>query len=732
MNNMNAQSGGTNRRILIIDDNPSIHADFKKILCGNGDQGDLAQAETELFGDAPTAAGKRTYELTSAFQGQEGLEAVRQVMHDGKPFAMAFVDVRMPPGWDGIETVARIWEVDPDVQIVICTAYSDYSWEEMTACLGTSDRLVILKKPFDMIEVLQLANAFTEKWMLLQQSRSQMRFLEETVAGRTRELESANELLRKEIIERQHTEQALRTAQEKLNHILRKSPAVIYSLRFQGDRFIPSWVTENFVTLTGCQVETWYQQTPELGYVELTDRADARARMETILEREFVTVEYRVYHKDGRLRWIRDERQLLRDSDGTPVEIVGCWTDITNQRQLEDQLRQAQKMESVGQLAGGIAHDFNNLLMVILGHVELLLKDEQLHERVVESLLRIQSASDRAGNLTRQLLAFSRKQIMRPRLLNLNELIESMARLLGRTLGEHIAIQTQQEPSLPAVTADPAMIEQVVMNLAVNARDAMSDGGQLIIRTTAQKVDGSHKARSPDSQPGRYVCVSVTDTGCGIAAEHLPRVFEPFFTTKEVGKGTGLGLSTVYGNIKQHGGWVEVDSREGHGTTVKVYLPATGEAPAPKAVRASRTVRGGQETILVVEDEPALRSLINIVLRRQGYQVHTAPSGAEALGAWAGRLDEIQLLITDIVMPDGLSGWELAKELQSVKPSLKVIYMSGYNTEMAGGKPVTENVWFLEKPFQPQRLIEAVRDCLDEVPPQGAKPASADEEVSQS
>jgi CheY-like chemotaxis protein len=264
------------------------------------------------------------------------------------------------------------------------------------------------------------------------------------------------------------------------------------------------------------------------------------------------------------------------------------------------------------------------------------------------------------------------------------------------------------------------------MNLAVNARDAMPKGGQLTIATSVQEFGEARQQLHPESRPGRYVCLSIADTGSGISAEHLTRIFEPFFTTKEMGKGTGLGLATVYGIVKQHDGWIEVESRLGQGTTFKVYLPALSRpAVAPAVPVATPPARGGNETILVVEDEPALRSLVRTVLQRQGYQVFTASSGVEALKTWSQRLDQIDLLLTDLVMPDGLTGWELAKQLQTEKPELKAIYMSGYSNEINGHDPVmAKDIHFLPKPFGPRVLTDAVRGCLDEVkPPESTLPA---------
>ena len=465
----------------------------------------------------------------------------------------------------------------------------------------------------------------------------------------------------------------------------------------------------------------WYRQGCTLEMVEEEDRPSVRAGLKTLLEQGVSGQSYRIRRKDGQTRWIRDDRKLARDAAGRPVEIIGCWTDITEQRLLQEQLRQAQKMESVGQLAGGVAHDFNNLLMVIQGCIEILLNTEQFKDSVVDSLRQVFNAAEKAGRLTQQLLAFSRKQMMQPQEVDLNDLLATVSKLLERTLGEHITVRTHCAASLPGIFADRSMIEQVIMNLAVNARDAMPQGGQLTLSTRALAVDEACKRRNPDARVGRFICLSVADNGCGIAREHMAHLFEPFFTTKEVGKGTGLGLATVYGIVKQHEGWVEVESQPGQGTTFRVFLPAGGAtAGSAQAAPAAHSGRGGRETILLVEDEPSVRGLVRTALQRYGYQVHTANSGAEALKAWLNGVQEIDLLITDVVMPEGVSGWELAQQLKARKPQLKTVFMSGYNANMTAMEPeqaLGSRSHFLQKPFNPQKLAEVVRACLDGEPP---------------
>ncbi|HVV69998.1 MAG TPA: ATP-binding protein, partial [Verrucomicrobiae bacterium] len=430
-----------NNRILIVDDNPAIHEDFRKVLKGDlQPNAELLQAEEALFGAGSATSGRAEFHLESAHQGQEALEKVRQASGEGKPFAMAFVDVRMPPGWDGVETVKRIWEVDPDLQVVICTAYSDYSWEEMLERLGCSDNLVILKKPFDNVEVLQLTHAFTRKWELTRQAQLKLEELTRLVTARTSALESTNADLKREMQERVHAER---------------------------------------------------------------------------------------------------------------------------------QLRQAQKMEAVGQLAAGVAHDFNNILTVIHGHASMLkirLGDQGPHAK---SLSEIANSAERAANLVRQLLAFSRKQLLQFRNVEIGEVIRSVSSMLRQLVGEHISLETECAAGLPPVFADRGMIEQVIVNLTVNARDAMPRGGRIVVQSGLVTFTEAEVSCHPEGRPGEFVCLSVADNGCGMDANILAHLFEPFFTTKEVGKGTGLGLATVYGIVKQHQGWIDVKSQVNTGTTFR-------------------------------------------------------------------------------------------------------------------------------------------------------------------
>ena len=565
---------GRNLRVLVVDDNRAIHEDFRKIL-GGMDRGEdaLAALSADIFGAVPPAAvpgiPEPKFEMDSAYQGEEGLAAVVHARAEGRPYAMAFVDMRMPPGWDGIETVSRLWGVQPDLQVVICTAFSDYSWQEVFKKLACSDRLLILKKPFDAAEVQQLAAALTEKWRLTQEVRLTIGDLETKVQERTVQLKT------------------------------------------------------------------------------------------------------------------------------TMAQLV-----------------QAQKMEAIGQLAGGVAHDFNNLLTVIQGHCGLLMIGASaMDAEIVGSVKEIQAAAIRAANLTGQLLAFSRRQSMQTRPLDLDDVVLSVGRMLQRLIGEEIILHTRLLPGGAWVEGDASMLEQVVINLAVNARDAMPEGGEFWIELDEVTLDGNATALPPGARPGSFICLSLRDTGSGIAEEHLPHIFEPFFTTKEVGKGTGLGLATVHGIVEQHHGWVEVKSRLGEGTTFRVHLPRLPEGAALSGgTRDVSRAPGGNESILVVEDEPAVRALAIKILGAKGYRVQAASSGAAALELCRQRAGVFDLLLTDLIMPGGVSGAQLAAQLRTEQPGLRVIYMSGYRRDMAG---VSEGANFVQKPFDPEYLAKTVRASLD-------------------
>jgi nitrogen-specific signal transduction histidine kinase/ActR/RegA family two-component response regulator len=390
--------------------------------------------------------------------------------------------------------------------------------------------------------------------------------------------------------------------------------------------------------------------------------------------------------------------------------------DITDRLSLEAQLRQSQKMESVGQLAAGVAHDFNNMLTIIQGHSGMLLAKSGEKAELFESAQAIYFAAERAANLTRQLLMFSRKNVMQPKLVDLREIVGHLTKMLERLLGETIRLEFHPPAEMPMVTADTGMIEQIIMNLAVNARDAMPAGGALSISTRQVELTDADVQSHPEARQGSFVCLAVTDTGCGMDKETMARIFEPFFTTKEVGKGTGLGLATVYGITKQHDGWIDVQSDVGKGTTFSVFFPATSKPVEAKAAQTTPAaeVLGGNETILIVEDEPVLRDMAHVILKDCGYQILEAKSGREALTVWDHHRARIDLVLTDVVMPEGISGMDLAQKLIATKPNLKVVFASGYSMENLDTAFVRDSrAGFLQKPYTHLTLAQAVREALD-------------------
>ncbi len=684
-------------RILVVDDNQAIHSDYKKILQPEISTVDFEALEAQIFGKPTVQADQLKFEIDSAFQGQEGLELVKRACKEGRPYSMAFVDVRMPPGWDGIETVEKIWKIDPYLQVVICTAYSDYSWNDIVQKLGRTDRFVILKKPFDIIEIQQLAYSMTEKWRLAQSLHHHLNNLEGTVTQRTIDLEKSVSLL---------------------NATLESTADGIYVVSQDG-KILSS--NKKFAELWGLSLEL--MESRDRNKILKTISAqlqDPEGFLQKIMEiyakPECVDFE-QIKLKDGRIFERYSQPQKLGNKI---VGRVWSYRDVTKREQLSEQLRQTQKMESIGRLAGGVAHDFNNILTVIQGHSALLLNMECPPD-LTESHQQIYDAAERAANLTRQLLTFSRKQVMRLSGIDLNEVVRDMGKMLKRVLGEDIAFQVDLAPEPAFVHADIAMMEQVMMNLAVNSRDAMSRGGVLKIQTSLVDLAKNPQLKMDGLVSGEFVCLRISDTGTGIAESDLPHIFEPFFTTKENGKGTGLGLATVYGIVKQHKGGISVRSMRGQGTTFDVLLPYIRRASVNSPEATPDEPRGGSETILLVEDEMPVRNLVSTILSRLGYRVLEAESGVAAQVVWQEHRNEINLLLTDMIMPEGVSGRDLAKILQAQDPKLKVIFSSGYSRDLFGKDMLLEDGYnFLPKPYHPRQLARAVRKALD----QDAKPAN--------
>jgi two-component system, cell cycle sensor histidine kinase and response regulator CckA len=958
MNNLPAEK---NRRILIIDDNRAIHDDFRKILSpGTITAAALNVTEMELFGKPTNVIRKIQYEIDSAYQGQEGMLLVQKALAEERPYALAFVDIRMPPGWDGVETTQMIWAVDPDVQIVLCTAYADYSWDEMFEKIGNHDGLVILKKPFDTVEALQLAHAFTEKWWLHRQSRRKMEELEKIVAERTSELQWKTAFLEaqvnssidgilvvdregkksiqnqrvadlfkippaiadgnddaaqvrwvtdmiitpeqfvekvlylyarpdeisrdeielkdgtildrysapvigkdgknygriwtfRDITERKQTEEALSRERNLLRMMFDLLPDYIYlkdvqsrfvvcnnrradndampvttndligktdadffppeqAARFRADELVvlggtpmidkeetlirpdgsqqvvlttklpfrdssgkivgllgygrditerkrteeslrllvsaveqskesvvitdaelalpgPKIIFVNpaFTQMTGYSEEEVMGKTPRILQGPRTDKT-VLSRLRQNLERGKVFQGEAInYRKDGTEFDMEWQIAPLRNVSGKITHFVAIQHDITERKQLEAQLFQSQKLETVGKLAGGIAHEFNSILTAIIGQSELLLGELPAGSPLAKNATEISKAAGRAATLTRQLLAYGRKQFLQPEALDLNRVVASMEGMFHHLMGGDVDTHIVPAIDLQAVKADAGQIEQVIVNMAINARDAMSNGGKLTLETANVSFDQESVGRYPELKPGDYVMLAITDTGTGMSEEVRARVFEPFFSTKGVGQGTGLGLSTCYGIIKQSGGHISVYSEPGRGTTFKIYLPQMEQQVKISIQRLdSPELPHGTETILLVEDDPALREMAATLLRRLGYTVLTAANGVEALSLNHQRdSGEIDLLFTDVVMPH-MSGKELADRVRTLYPHTRILFTSAYTENAIVHQGVlNKGVALLQKPFTPSALAYKVREMLDQ--PGAPRPDDAQE-----
>ena len=419
---------------------------------------------------------------------------------------------------------------------------------------------------------------------------------------------------------------------------------------------------------------------------------------------------YRIVRLDGTVRWIHDRAFAVRNPEGDPYRVAGIAEDITAQRELEEQLSHTNKMEAVGRLAGGVAHDFNNLLTIIGGYSQMLVETTHTGDPRRNKLEQILNAANRASILTKQLLAFSRRQVLQPRLVNVNHLLTNMETMLGRIIGEHISIETALDPELGLIKADPHQLERVVMNLAVNARDAMSNGG--VFRIETSMADAARSMPGENTGDGRRVRLTISDTGCGMDERIRERVFEPFFTTKGVGKGTGLGLSTVYGIVHQNKGTIHVSSAPGQGTVFELYFPVVPEGEDEEAAPAKSRVRPeATETILLAEDELAVRGLVRETLQQLGYTVLEATDGYEALKLVEDNKAEIHLLLTDVIMPL-MNGHELATRLEAIRPGTKVLYMSGYTDDVLAFHGIGREIDFIQKPFSRTDLVEKLEKVL--------------------
>jgi len=513
--------------------------------------------------------------------------------------------------------------------------------------------------------------------------------------------------------EQQRSAEALAESEERFRTVFDGSPVGMAVIGMDG-RVIASNVACKTMLGIGEQEEMTTEIFDDLTHPEHREQDAARYQSLAKGETGQIRQEKRYVLRDGRTAWADLHLYLLRGRKGEPRFIIGMAVDISEQKMLESQLRQAQRMETIGRLAGGVAHDFNNLLTVIKGYSDLVLEKTQKESTIQSHMEHIDRATDQAASLTRQLLAFSRQQVLQPKVFNLNALVLNTKKMLQRLIGEDVEMITITQPDLGSVKADPGQIEQVILNLVVNARDAMPDGGKLTLETANAELDEAFVHVHWGARAGRFVLLTVMDTGTGMSEEILAHIFEPFFTTKELGKGTGLGLSMVYGIVKQSGGYIWVNSRPGEGTSFRIYLPRVEEPPEDmtRTARPIETVRGS-ETILLVEDDASVRELTCDILQARGYEVLVANGPSQALDLCNRYEKQMHLVLTDLVMP-GMNGAEMADLIVKLRPGIQVLFMSGYSDNAllqdgAQGKKLN----FLQKPFTAGVLHKMVREILD-------------------
>jgi len=691
-------------RVLIVDDKEENNYFLRKLLEGSG------------------------FEVESARHGAEALAKARQ-----SPPDLVISDLLMPV-MDGF-TLLRQWKRDAKLKsvpfIVYTATYTEPADEELALKLGADEFILKPTEPDEFLKRVESMRARgtrsrpiddaddgahgEEGGLLREYSETLIRKLEE----KTLQLEETNRSLQRDILARERAERARHEVEERFQQLADNIDDVFW---------LSDPETKTFFYVSPAYERIW-DRTCESLYASPSCFFDAvhpedRPRVRAMLEVNGASRHeepYRIVRSDGAVRWIRTRAYPVRDARGQVYRVAGVSRDVTEYRRLEEQLRQAQKMEAVGRLAGGIAHDFNNLLSVILSYTTLVLDDlaprpngKQPEVDLVamrEDIEEVRRAGERATELTRQLFAFSRQQMLQPRVLDLTHMMLDLEKMLRRLLGEDVELALVGRP-VDNVYADRSQIEQIVMNLAVNARDAMPHGGKLAIETANVKIDVP-SALAPTATPGWYVMISVSDNGTGMDAATRERIFEPFFTTKAKGKGTGLGLATVFGIVSQSRGHIEVSSEVGVGTTIKVYLPRTDRTVDDvQAPPTPATALQGTETVLLVEDDDQVRTLNVGILRRNGYQVLEAQNGNDALRVAAESPSEIHLLLTDVVMPR-MGGRELAARIKERRPTTKVLYVSGYTEDSIGHHGVfEEGNTLLAKPITPDLLLRKVREVL--------------------
>lgn len=727
-------------RILAVDDEPQILELLRKTLTTDQEISDADDKYDELaaklFGESTPKNEAVQFEITLCHQGAEAVRAVHEAKRENNPYAVAFVDVRMPPGPDGVWAAQRIREIDPYIEIVIVTGYTDKTPHEISCWVPPADKLLYLQKPFHPHEIQQMAVALTSKWYAERRLRELQTELERQVEQRTSELIQVNETLRKDMAKRRQVEESLRKERQRLSTVLDGIP--IPTFMIDRDHQVVFWnrALESLSKISREQVlgKTMYEvlapayqgsPPPVLAdlILDMTEEELLSHHGDKIGKSgsdEAFEVTLKIW-PEGEKRVIDSVATRIRDHRGEVIGAIQCAQDITEKKQLQQQLQHAQKMEAVGTLAGGIAHDFSNLLQSIQGSAELLSIEKADSEQECIRLLEIFNAAARGRELTQQLLIFSRKVESKKRPVCLNNEVLQMKTILERTIPKMIEIELQLAGDLMSCNADPVQLEQMIINLAVNAKDAMPNGGKLRIKTENRALDEADCIIQPEALPGEYVLLQVSDNGHGMDKTTRECIFDPFFTTKGIGRGTGLGLAMVYGLVKSHGGHITCSSEFGKGTTFNIYLPATEKELKPIKKMETEKIRGGTETILLAEDDELIRNNCVQLLTKFGYTILAAPDGDSALELYHQKQHRIDLVILDLNMP-GMGGEKSLSELLKINPGARVMITSG-KSDNGSLKNIVESgaKGYIEKPYKIEQLLNAIRDVLDGVGAENAR-----------
>ncbi|HYL98430.1 MAG TPA: response regulator [Blastocatellia bacterium] len=654
------------------------------------------------------------YIVEEASNGADALTKARQ-----NPPDLAVSDLLMPV-LDGY-TLLRQWRADERLKgipfVVYTATYTEPRDERLALALGADAFLLKPAEPEKFVLVIQDVLAKDANGGRRTEPRpEEVALLHEYNEVLVRKLESkvlqweqTNRELVEEIAERRRKEEALRLRDRAIQTL---SQGIVITDPRQPDNPI-IYASGGFERMTGYTADEAIGRNCRFLQGYETDRETVSRLQESVAAGRSCEVEILNYRKDRTSFWNALSLNPVHDDEGGLAYFVGVQTDVTDRKNLEDQLRQSQKMEAIGQLAGGVAHDFNNLLTVINGYADISMIGLRAEDPLLANLKEIKNAGQKASALTNQLLAFSRKQITRPRVLNLNRVVSDLSKMLCRLIGEDIELKLGLTEDLGSIKADSGQIEQIILNLAVNARDAMPHGGKLSIETANIDIDEEYARRHVEASPGPHVMLAISDTGVGIAKDVKPRIFEPFFTTKAAGKGTGLGLSTVYGIVRQSGGSIEVYSEPGLGTAFKVYLPRVNETPEALEIKPAAHKLEGTETVLLCEDDDTVRALARNILEGNGYRVLEAANGGAALLICETYDAHIDLLFTDVVMPE-MNGPALAERLAKLRPEMKVLYMSGYTSHYVVNHGVLdEDTNLINKPFTLNDLLIKLREVLD-------------------